>query len=117
MSALAIESRAPHERAHDAVVRHDDERVPADVLDRARERGVDAREQLRVVLAAGRRGELAPAPRLAHAGPARLDLGARCGPATRRRCVRAGPRRGRPGARGGRAMISAVRAARPRSEV
>ena len=70
-------SPAPYERAHDAVVRHDDERVRPTCVDRARERGVEAREQLRVVLTAGRRGELAPAPRLAHAGPALVDLGAR----------------------------------------
>ena len=104
------------ERAQHAVVGDDDERVPADVRERARERGVDAREQLRVVLTAGRCGELAAAPRLAHPGPARVDLVA--GVALPLAAVAfAEPASGMTGHSRWAAMISAVRAARPRSEV
>ena len=102
--------------AQDAVVRDDAADAGADVREHARERGVEPREHVDVLLAAGRRGQLAAPPRVAHPRPALVDLGAGVAlpsPPCRSRK----PASGMTGDSTCAAMISAVRAARCRSEV
>ena len=47
------------------------------MLEHARQRVVEAREHVGVLLAPGRRAQLTPSPRVAHPGPAFVDLRAR----------------------------------------
>ena len=60
------------DQAEHAVVGHDDGREAR--THRVGDRGIETREHGLVVFAAGRLGDLAPPPRVAHPGPALVDL-------------------------------------------